>query len=147
MRNVPHRSTCEIRLTGILSARDLSGFGSIGSSQRMRFEPGEVVIERGKSPAGVFLLLNGQATLTGRSGRRLAIDAARSDAAPVFGMTECLAGSVSDMCLTAKTSCELAHIDEEDLIRLLLERPDICLRVAAAVGRSYAMAVHAIKDH
>jgi CRP-like cAMP-binding protein len=109
--------------------------------------PGEVVIEQGLTPEGIFLLLDGQAVLTSKSGRRLAVDAARSDASPVFGLTECLSHSVSDMRLTARTRCELAHIDADGLDRLLLGCPDICLHLAAAVGRSYAMAVRSIRDH
>jgi hypothetical protein len=144
---------CVDRLTGILSSRDLFGGPNAGDDALEQTKlhhiskPGDLLIASGQRPSGIFLLLKGQATLLNGNGSRSSIEGLRTDDAPVFGMFESLAGSRSEMQLTAATECEVAIVREDDVLAMLHQRPDVCLRVAAAAGRAYMTAVNAIRDH
>ena len=149
-----NKTICEKRLNGILSSQDIFRAGQPGDDitpdqieKHNLVQPGDVVIAPGQRPDGILLLLGGQATMTGRSGRRLSIDGESGDAAPVFGALESLAGSDFEMKLTAETECDLAVILKGDLLDLLARDPDACLRLATAAGRAYTLAVKAIKNH
>ena len=146
-----NKTKYEIRMHGILSSRDVFRAGidtrTIPRSVHRRAASGDVLIETGSKPTGIFLLLEGRAAFVVRSGRTLSIDVKHSDAIPIFGLLETLAGSTSAARLIATTDCDLVFLSEGDLADLLLHRPEISLKIAAAAGRSFAMALHAIKHH
>jgi hypothetical protein len=148
-----NKNHCVDRLTGILSSRDLfagrdAGKGSFEQTYSHHIsKPGDLMIAPGQRPTGIFLLLKGQATLVDGTGGKTPIEGFRSDHTPIFGMFEWLAGTRFDMQLTAATECEVATLGEDDVLAMLRQRPDVCLRVAAAAGHAYTMAVNAIRNN
>ena len=92
-----------------------------------------------------MVLLAGKVTVSSTGRRDVVVDAA-DDELPIFGVFEWLQGGVSQIQVIAAADCETEFINGDKFLVMLNERPDVCVRLAAAAGRAYTAAVKALRD-
>ncbi|HEY2437585.1 MAG TPA: ATP-binding protein [Solirubrobacteraceae bacterium] len=102
-------------------------------SRTYSVSPGEIIAEQDEPPAGLYLLLQGEA-------RTLMLDHGRSEPlgrqhAPTWiGAVAVLTGSTMGVRMQASTTCRMALIAPEEFRRLAFEQPSIHRRVMQQVG-------------
>jgi CRP-like cAMP-binding protein len=116
------------------------------AGDRIIFQPGANVFNRGESPRSIYIHRRGEASLI--------IDAENLDSAlacPVvprciYGLIEVLSESNFEAGLTVESTSEFDVIDRKQFLDQIRLSPGICFGLAKIFSRRYKAAVQTIKD-
>jgi CRP/FNR family cyclic AMP-dependent transcriptional regulator len=99
------------------------------------FPEGAVIFVEGQTPRGIFMLCQGQAKLstTSRDGKTFILRIAKPG--EVLGLDAVMAGKPYELTAETMQPCQLNFVNREDLLRLLKQHSDACLRAAQHISR------------
>lgn len=98
--------------------------------RQKRFRKETVVFAAGELPCCIYILLNGQAQILLNADLNIFRPVRPAE---IFGLTETSAGRPFEIMLQTITPCVFELIENDDLLRFLLNEPEICFRLVKSL--------------
>ena len=112
--------------------------------QHIHFNKDTDIMSYGERPSFVCLVRDGKAVSISRSGLYDFCTCA-VQSGQLFGLIEMLAGSEIDLTIRALSPCDVDIFRREDLMKLLLENPVVCLHLIQVISSHYQRMVSQLK--
>ena len=105
-----------------------------------------VLFVEGQSPRGIFVLCKGRVKLSicAPDGKTLIMKIA--EPGEVLGLSATVSGKPYELTAETVGPCQVNFVKREDLLRLLREHNEACLRVAEQLSDKYNAACHEIRS-
>ncbi|MFP3883152.1 MAG: cyclic nucleotide-binding domain-containing protein [Actinomycetota bacterium] len=124
-------------MTEVAHARADTAFPDFTSSQRLKLEIGDVLINQGEVSDSVYILVDGALEVSRRLDEGSAVLAVIEDPGSVVGEIVAMAGGERTATVQAASSCEVIELTADTFHAHLKEHPEIAERlVAIAVERA-----------
>ena len=110
------------------------------------FPEGSVVFLEGQEARGVYILCQGRAKLvtTNAEGKSLILKIA--EPGEILGLHACIGGRAHEVTVETLQPSQLTFVRRDDLLRLLSEHPDACLRTAEHLANDCQAAYDLIRS-
>jgi CRP/FNR family transcriptional regulator len=105
-----------------------------------------VLFKQGESPAGLFLLRRGRASLTMQSATGALIMSVLTTPGSLLGLPALVGNEPYTLTATALKGAELGYITREDFSGLMLSEPAIAMKVLRVLAAEVRTARHAISE-
>lgn len=119
------------------------------SSDRLEFQPGEVVLAEGEPSTSVFVIVSGRVRVTRGSADRVA-EIARLGEGTLLGETGVITGRPRNATITAIEPTAVLRIDGRVFVELLQQVPELCFamtrELAERAERSDDRVARAVAD-
>ena len=121
-------------LFGNLSVETLHSLADI--KHTIYFNKGVAICAAGQSPSGIYIFCQGRAQLiaTKHNGRPHIIGSIR--ALEVLGLSETIANQPFETTVKTLTQCRADFIRRNDLLRFLLDEPQVCFQLVRLLSSS-----------
>jgi CRP/FNR family transcriptional regulator, cyclic AMP receptor protein len=143
---VDHCVGCKLRNGSFFCNLPPAALRALESVKHVSSYPeGALVFMEGQAARGVYIVCQGRAKLmtTNREGKTLILKIAGPG--EVLGLHSVVAGTAHELTVETLQPCQLAFISREDMLRLLKEHGDVCLRAAQHISRDCQSAVEVIR--
>jgi len=140
-------ASCTDRLPNFFCSLSVEALSEL---QRVRhtlhYSAGSVVFSEGEPPRGVYLLCKGKVKLSigGSDGKTLILHIA--EPGELLGLSSTVSRRAYQSTAEAREDCQMVYISQEDLVRLMRQYNDICLRVAEHLSQRYSGACREIRS-
>jgi CRP-like cAMP-binding protein len=108
-----------------------------------RFSPSQVLFHEDGVNAGVFLVVKGKVRMSVRGLPQL--DRVFS-AGSVLGLPSTFTGHAYSLTAAALTESDTVHVSQEDFVRLMRERSDLCREATEILGREVTFIQSALAE-
>jgi CRP-like cAMP-binding protein len=116
----------------MLKASDALSSCLIAIGKKERFPPTSILFREGDDNVGVFLVINGQVSLSLKKMRRLDRVFERLS---VLGLPSSFTGRPYSLTATAITEADVVHVAQADFLSLMRNRLDLCHEATKMLGR------------
>jgi CRP-like cAMP-binding protein len=114
-----------------------------GLGRQERFSTSQTLFREGDSNTGVFLLLSGKACMSVKGLPNLD---RLFPAGSLLGLPSTFTGHTYSLTATAVTELDAIHVTQEDFVRLMRERPDLCREATEMLGREVTFIQSALAE-
>lgn len=111
--------------------------------RKERFSPNQAIFREDDSNIGVFLLLSGKVCMSVKGLAKL--DRLFS-AGSLLGVPSTFTGHTYSLTAVAVTESEAVHVAQEDFVRLMRERPELCREATEMLGREVTFIQSALAE-
>jgi CRP-like cAMP-binding protein len=105
-----------------------------------------LLFKQGESPAGLFILRKGKASLTMQSATGTVIMSIMASPGSLLGLPAVVGNKPYTLTATALEGAELGYLTREDFSSLMLSEPEIGMRVLRVLAAEVRTARHAISE-
>ncbi len=131
-------SQCNILKASPELKSELQGLG-----RKERFSPNQALFREDDRNTGVFLLLSGKVCMSVKGLSKL--DRLFS-AGSVLGLPSTFTGHTYSLTAIAVTESDVVHVAQEDFVRLMRERPELCREATEMLGREVTFIQSALAE-
>jgi len=144
---VDHCTTCKLRGVNFFCNLPAAALRSLDRMKHVTSYPeGALVLMEGQAARGAYVICQGRAKLmtTSREGKTLILKIAGPG--EVLGLHSVVAGTAYELTVETLQPCQLAFVGRDDMLRLLKEHGEACLRAAQHLSQDCQSAVRAIRS-
>jgi len=144
---VDHCTTCKLRRASFFCNLPWEALRSLeGMKHTTCYPEGALVLMEGQPSRGAYVICQGRAKLmtTNREGKTLILKIAGPG--EVLGLHSVVAGTAYELTAETLQPCQVAFVGRDDLLRLLKEHGEACLRAAQHISRDCQSAVDALRS-
>ena len=111
--------------------------------KKEQFSAASILFREDADNVGVFLVTNGQVSLSLKKMRRLD---RLFGCGSLLGLPSSFTGRPYSLTAIAITEAEVVHVAQEDFLRLMRESPDLCREVMEILGREMTFIQSALAE-
>ena len=144
---IDHCTGCKLRNDNFFCALSQASIQSLDQAGHAScFPEGSVVFLEGQEARGVYILCQGRAKLvtTNADGKSLILKIA--EPGEILGLHSCISGRAHEVTVETLQPSQLTFVRRDDLLRLLSEHPDACLRAAEHLANDCQAAYEVIRS-
>jgi CRP-like cAMP-binding protein len=127
----------------ILKASDALKASLIESGKKEHFSATSVLFREDGDNAGVFLVIKGKVCMSVKNLPRLD---RLFGSGSVLGLPSSFTGRPYSLTATAVTEADVVQVEQEDFVRLMRERPELCREATEMLGREVTFIQSALAE-
>jgi CRP/FNR family transcriptional regulator, cyclic AMP receptor protein len=138
---------CKLRKENFFCALSPASIQALDQTKHAScFPEGSVIFLEGQEARGVYILCQGRAklTTTNADGKSLILKIA--EPGEILGLHSCISGRTHETTVETLQPSQLTFVRRDDLLRLLSEHPDACLRAAEHLANDCQAAYDVIRS-
>lgn len=134
-------SHCNLRQPGFFCDLPQPEFQRFAARKITRvFSKGTTIFVEGQPSTSVFMLCHGRVKLSTCSSEGKVVILGVAERGEVLGLSAALTASEYEMTAEAVEPCQVNYLNSSDLLQLLKECPEACLKAARQLSRNYRTA-------